>query len=349
MKARTYDDIMRICFYRMGDDIDKREGSLAYITTSAFAAALADAYSNVKEVENNAFVITASGTYMDKAAAILGVERKAATKAIVRIEGDTGYNEGDVFYTSDCEYVVISVNDDYYLAECQTPGIKGNEYIGEVMAKVDKSSAIMSITKIISPGEDVEDDDTFRERYIEQLRNPVCAANIAYYRNAIKSFANVGGIRVVPVADGIGTVKVIITSSDYSVAPDELVKYVKETLDPEETSGQGTGLLPIGHSVTVESVEMVDIDIVLELEPASKTKGYLRQARTYLPVILKELNKTWDKQDRIVLRDRVIEDYFFGLGATDVNVISINGEPNRITLKENQLVGGVTINEKDNS
>lgn len=62
----------------------------------------------------------------------------------------------------------------------------------------------------------------------------------------------VGGTVVIPVWNGGGTVKLIIINSDFGVASSALVKAVQEAIDPDP-QGTGSGIAPIGHTVTVVS------------------------------------------------------------------------------------------------
>ena len=63
---------------------------------------------------------------------------------------------------------------------------------------------------------------------------------------------------------------------------------------------------------------------------------------------MKELNKSWDTADNIIVWNRLIEDVIFGISNEiyDVKVVSINGEISRLILGENQIVGEVYVNEE---
>lgn len=344
MTTKTYDDLMKNYLSNLNGTFDTGEGTLAYIIGSCMAMELAQMYIDMQNVEDNAYADTASGDSLEKIAAFLGMERLGKTAAVVRMEGDTIFEVGDVFTNGETEYTIISKEDGYYLAECNEKGTVGNGYIGEVLPKDTVDFEKMAIVSVVACGEDEEDDESLRKRYKERVNCPVCTGNMAYYKDVVSSVSGVGAFKVVPVSDGVGTVKVIITDTDNEPASEDLIKYVKNVLDPEETSGQGYGLVPVGHSVTVETVEKVDIDIVVEMEPSTSQKGFDKYARSYIPAIFKQMNKSWDENEKMILWDRVIEDYYLGRGATDVNVISINGQPNRIILEANQILGDVTIN-----
>ncbi len=343
--VKSYEELLNTYFNLLPDDMDRREGTLAYIMGSAMAMSLAELYIEMKNVEDDAYVHTASGHALEKVVKLLRMERRGKTKAVVRLEGDDGFSVGALFTNGEHSYKIISKEDGYYLGECTTAGAVGNSYIGDVLPSSPVTEFEgMKIMSIVAKGEEEEDDDDLRARFIERLNCPVCTGNLSYYREVLTPVAGVGGIKVVAVPNGAGTVKVIITNSDNEEASDELLSYVKGVLDPEETSGQGYGLVPIGHSVEVESAKKVDVVISLTVTGDSANEWYYRIGKPRVVSMFNELNKAWDRNERIVLRNRDIEDRFFEIGANDVQITSINGSEGRLVLEENQILGGVVLN-----
>lgn len=340
----SYEGLKKRFLEYIPDDMDKREGTLAYILASASAMATREMYDYLDSVGRECFVETATGTNLQRLCAVAGIERRDETKAVVRVEGGSGLSVGDVVSGEEMSYTILKVEDGYFVAEANTAGTAGNSYIGEVVAESRSDiEETIKIVSIIANGEDVEDDEALRKRFIERARCPVCPGNVSYYKELVDNISGVGGRRIVPAAEGAGVVKVVITDTEYKVATDDLVSYVKEQLDPEETSGLGYGLVPLGHKVVVESVQKVDVNIVVDITGATTDAYYLRLARSKLPLLFKEINKEWDKVSHIVLWDRVIEDCLLDLGVDDVNVVSINGNTNRLILEPNQILGDVTI------
>lgn len=94
--------------------------------------------------------------------------------------------------------------------------------------------------------------ERFRRRYFDSLNSQAFGGNIADYREKVNGISGVGGVKVYPAWNGGGTVKLVIIGSDYGVPSDELIRAVKDTIDPEVDAGKGYGLAPIGHVVTVE-------------------------------------------------------------------------------------------------
>lgn len=342
--SKTYDEILADILERVGDSLDTRVGSLAYIMASATAINMRAMYDFVEQSRNDAYLDTATGERLESLADLYGFTRRGETNAVVKLVGGEGLNVGDKVACGDLKYEVISLGDDYMLAECTTQGIVGNSYVGEVVP-VDNVNVTeeIKIVEIVAYAEGEEEDDELRKRCLERAKCPMCTGNVVFYKEILDSIAGVGGRKIVPAYEGGGSVKVIVTDTDYNEATQALMDYVKSVLDPVENEGLGMGLAPIGHRVTVETVEKVDVEIVVEAWGNYPQDYYLRYARNEIPKLFKELNKAWDREEKMVLRDRLIEDVFFSLGCSDVSVKSINGEINRLILEENQMLGEVTI------
>ncbi|MCD8049256.1 MAG: baseplate J/gp47 family protein [Clostridia bacterium] len=343
----SYDQIMYAIMNRLPDDIDKREGSVVYIMLSALAEQLAMFGEETELLYDAAFADTAEGEDLDRVVKIFGLERKGATCGVVRIESDSELFVGDVFTADGYDYEITSCEDGYYLACCTTAGSDAMGYIGEILPKETASTQIGSveITAIVSMGSDGESDEELRARYFDRARYPVCAGNLSYYRDVLSNMQGVGGAKIVPVANGAGTVKVIIMSEDMGVPSDEALAFVKEELDPAEYSGEGRGLAPIGHVVSVEGVESVDIEISVRLTMRDGTETWaIRQVLRDIGDKFAAVNATWGESEAIVLRDSFFEECFLSYDAVkDVEILSINGEENRLILEENQILGSLSI------
>lgn len=347
INKKTYEELMETYLGSFPSDMDLREGTLAHTVMSVTAMSVAQMYEELGMVEENAYASTATGEMLDKSVEIIGMERLGKINAVVKIEGGDNLIAGDVLSGGELTYKVTEVKEGYCLARCETAGVIGNGYLGEVVPQRGGVEGEIKITAIVLPGCEEEDDESLRQRYMEKILCPVCTGNVSYYKDAVRSLMGVGGIKVESAYEGAGTVKVIITDSNYAVADEALVKYVKEYLDPEEYTGLGYGVVPIGHKVAVESVEAVDIEINLLINGGNPPAGYVKLAREAIQNEVKKLNKKWDTCDSIVIWNRLIEDAAFSAveGIRDVQVTSINGEVSRFILGENQIIGEVTVHE----
>ncbi|MGK5506723.1 baseplate J/gp47 family protein [Brevibacillus formosus] len=65
-----------------------------------------------------------------------------------------------------------------------------------------------------SDGFDAESDEDLLKRYYQRIRTPATSGNKAHYKNWAMEVQGVGDVRIVPLWDGVNTVKVIIIDSD---------------------------------------------------------------------------------------------------------------------------------------
>jgi uncharacterized phage protein gp47/JayE len=145
-----------------------------------------------------------------------------------------------------------------------------------------------------------------------------------------------------------GTVHIVITDSDdYGEASSTLVQSVQQTLDPEENAGEGYGLAPIGHVVSVASASPVTIEIktTVTFEEGhnwSNTKAAIEEV---VNAYFLELRKNWSESTQTIVRVSQIENRILGVdGVIDVSGTKLNGTASNMTLTEFAIpkLGGVS-------
>lgn len=252
-EENTYDDIMNRSLERVRDDIDKREGSIIYDAISPIAVELAQAYILIDSLIDLVFVDTSAGEYLDRLVEQMGIRRNVATKAIRKgVFYDEEQNKmdvelGTIFSIDELHYIVTEkINTGEFKIECKTAGKIGNQPLG-IMLPLEyniKNLGLAKITDILIPGEDEEDDESLRSRYFETSNNLAFGGNIADYKQKTKNIEGVGAVKVIPVWNGGGTVKLIITDSNYNIASNTLIEKVQNNMCPD-MSDKGMGLAPI--------------------------------------------------------------------------------------------------------
>lgn len=143
-----------------------------------------------------------------------------------------------------------------------------------------------------------------------------------------------------------GTVKITIMNSEFNVPSEELLKTVQEAIDPEQCAGEGYGLAPIGHIVTIKPVDAVLVKIRSSI---SFGNGYswsnLQESiETVISDYLLELRKEWAENDFLIVRLSQIESRIMGIkGVLDIADTQINENSSNLTLKafEIPVFGGV--------
>ena len=144
-----------------------------------------------------------------------------------------------------------------------------------------------------------------------------------------------------------GTVRLTILDSDYNKASETLIENVQLAIDPSDLAGEGFGIAPIGHIVSVGSVTEVTVTVSLSLT-FDTGYGWSNLQSSINQVIndyLLELRKAWAKERYLILRVSQIETRILDIkGILDVEHTRINGKEENLTLDtyEIPVFGGVS-------
>ncbi|WP_200822692.1 baseplate J/gp47 family protein, partial [Clostridioides difficile] len=196
------------------------------------------------------------------------------------------------------------------------------------------------LTEILINGEDEESEDSLRQRYYDSLNSQSFGGNIQNYKDEVNKLPDVGGVKVYPVWNGGGTVKLVIINSNFKVPSTDLVNLVQEEIDPN-MKGEGLGLAPIGHRVTVEGVTSTTINISAEITYKS---GYTWEniksiAEEAIDDYLNELNMSWEDEENLIVRISQIETRLLSIdGVLDIANTMINSIASNLTIDSNSIV-----------
>lgn len=145
-----------------------------------------------------------------------------------------------------------------------------------------------------------------------------------------------------------GTVHIVIVDSDdYGEASTTLINKVQTMLDPEENAGEGYGLAPIGHVVSVSSAVPVPLNIKTALTFEEGYNWINRQTAIEEAIkgYLLELRQSWAENTQTIIRISQIETRILGVqGVVDVTNTQINTSESNLTLGtyEIPVIGGVS-------
>lgn len=343
---------------RLPTNIDKREGSVIYAALAPAAAELAQMYAQLDIEYNLSFADTATGEYLTRIAAELGVNRKPATKA--RRKGEFYHSSnsplnvpiGSRYSIGSLTYVVVGeISAGAYILECETAGVVGNQQFGQILP-INFISGLerAELRDVLVAGEDEEQDKALRQRYYEIVNEPSFGGNVSDYKQKINSIDGVGGLKVFPVWQGGGTVKATIIAADYNEPSNTLIEEVQNIIDPIPNSGKGLGFAPIGHKMTITGVTATTIDISTRITPqAGLTIGQLQEnIEAAIEAYLLELRQDWQNQIQLVVRTAQIDARILSVaGVEDVNNTLLNDTASNIILGAEEIprLGRVTVDE----
>lgn len=367
-EGNDFNSILTRLLANVDDTLDKREGSIIYDALAPAAVELANCYVALDIYAEQTNVSTATGENLDNRAADYGLTRIPATKAEVTIctyDGNNTLMDVDIGsrFASPNEYgglnytITERISAGTYTAECETEGSDGNSYIGMVLPLQGINNlGNAEITAVSKPGEDTEEDETFRKRIIARLSEEPFAGNKSAYRQMAIGIDGVEDCKVFPVWAGGGTVKLAIISTDHTLPSSSFVNEVQTMIDPIANSGEGRGLAPIGHSVTVISPtsQALTINATLVIDTQY-------DITTLRPAILKELhdyiyevqNRFADDDKLIVYHSKVIAAILNVSQVKSVSALTINGSAtdyeidNSVPAQGTHIVKYPTLDDED--
>lgn len=310
-----FQTILNRLLANVDDSLDKRQGSIIYDALAPAAAELAQCYIALDVYTDQTYLLTTTGENLDNRVADYGISRNEATyaKRIIEI-----YNTNNDLMNVDIG-TRFSVPNDYggynytiteqqsignYIATCETAGTVGNEYIGELLPLTyinNLGKAVLN--EVYIPGEDEETDEQLRERTLEKINQEAFAGNKAAYKRFTEDIEGVEIAKIFPVWNGGGSVKVSIIASNYQIPSSEFISQIQEIIDPIQNQGEGIGIAPIGHTVTVEAPTKLDIDIeaTLSLQLGYEIEQVKSLVEEQIQNYIREIQDSWSDEDTLVI------------------------------------------------
>lgn len=303
----TFENVLERNLDRIPDEFDKREGSVIYDAIAPMAIEISLLYSYLDFLFKNAFGDTANRYWLIERAKERGIEPYKATKAVIIGRFDAKLNIGDRFFIDDIYYTVSKLQKEekelfFYELICNEEGSIGNIEGGKLTpTRTIRNLNLAEIYKLAILGEDEEDTEDFRERYFETIKSIAYGGNIDDYRKKVKAIDGVGLVKVIPVWNGGGTVKLIITDSEFKEPTSELISKVQEIIDPIPFHQKGVGVAPIGHYVTVVGAKSKKINITCEILKSrdSNLEEIKREIEKDVEEYFKTQRKKWATYEKV--------------------------------------------------
>lgn len=348
----TFESILNTMLARVPTSIDKREGSFIYDSLAPTAVELQNMYIQSDYILNETFADTANRENLIRRAAERGITIQPATNAIVKGEFTPNTLEipiGTRFSLDEFNYSVTEkISDGIYELQCEEAGANANFKFGQLIP-IDYINGLQyaEITSILIPGEDEESTESLRKRYFANLENQAFGGNITDYKQKVNSLSGIGGVKVYPVWNGGGTVKLVIINSDFQKPNEELISMTQTAIDPIQNQGQGLGIAPIGHIVTVIGVNETVLNIASEftLQSGYQWADVEANIKATIKNYFDELNSTWADSKNLIVRISQLETRLLNLdGIIDIANTKINNTTENFVLNADSIaiLGEVT-------
>lgn len=343
----TYENILSRMLARISG-VDISEGSLIYSALAPEAWELAEAYIAIDTVYNNTFADTAPREELILRARERGITPKPATAAILKGKFNTDIPINSRFSLGELNYISIDkMSTGIYKMQCETTGTAGNKKFGELIPiEFIEGLTSAELTELLIPGTDEEETETFRARYFNSFHSLAFGGNRADYIEKIGSISGVGGTKVYRLSGPAYNVLVYIINSEFAAPSAELIAKVQTAIDPTQ-DGEGVGMAPIGHIVSIQGVQAIAINVstTVTLDTGYVWTDVSAAVNTAIENYFLSLSKEWAATENLIIRISQLEAKILDVvGILDISGTQLNGAASNITLSNNQIPVRGTIN-----
>ncbi len=366
INEKNFEEIMQDLLSYVPNTIDKRESSVIYQALAPVAMYLQNLYTDLKYVWDGIFIEGLCGTDLDVKVAERGLERKEATAAVVMAH----YTQNTVEFAGTERFSILDENGEtiwFCIADageiystkegeipliCESDGESGNIPEGNLLPDTTvQGLETIYIYQILEYGKEEESDEELRERYYKSFDTQKFGGNIASYEAWMLEQDGVAACKVIPFWRGLektkvvcnagheiagGTVGIYFLATGYRKPSEALVVQIQNAIDPETHRGEGRGLAPIGHVVTVMPVseESLVITTQIEVDNGYSFDDVKEELEKSLDEYLTTLSSRWS-ENTIIVRIAEIESHFLALSdVIDIKNTKINGVEENYRVSE---------------
>lgn len=329
---RTFENILAEMMEDAPDGISTAEGSLFYNACAKQAARLEEAYMIMDGIEQNMNVETADLEHLIYFGNDRGCEINSATYAEFEAQFNCPVPDGAEFNIDEYNYTVFKCNNEeshIYTVGCDTPGAAPNILLGDLEpVEFIEGFEWGKLLRCTKEGQDEEGEDSYRARLMNTFDYRGFAGNREYYMTRIKEISGITACKISRVQEPSDRIRCVVAGADYKAPSESIVESAQTAIDPVVNSGEGDGIAPIGHRVTIVAVAETAVNITTKITyDEDKTYEDLKSyIESEIDQYLLGLRETWEHSESIVVRVLQIEAAIVTIeGIVDVSDTTING------------------------
>lgn len=348
----TKDEILVDLLADIPDKYDKQVGEFIYDGLAIVAEQFEKTDAKLDDVKGKLGIENLKGVELaQRIKERTGIDRKEATHATgsVTVMGTGTISLGDLFETPggiqfhavETKAIVASGT---VIVEAVVAGASGNVPANSITLFPVTLAGFTTVTNPspTSDGFDAESDEDLLKRYYQRIRTPATSGNIAHYKNWAMKVTGVGDARIVPLWNGVNTVKVVIIDSDKKPASQAIVDAVQNHIDPGST-GRGEGQAPIGARTTVVSAAGVPVNVSVKV---TMSAGFsVEQVRSNITATLAKYLKDIAFVEPIVSYAKVGAAVLDSEGVADYSNLLLNNGTANVPIDDQKVatLGTVTV------
>lgn len=326
------------------DSYAKTIGYPLYDLTAAFAIEAEKLFDVAADVEAKLDIENLTGEELTRRVyQLTGMKRRDAVFSVgeVTVTGKGTVPAGSIFTTADgIQYETtreaVIIDSGNIPIRAVVAGAEGNVGAGSIIKIPVTIPGITAVTNEASTGNGYrqESDTELKERFYDELQNPVVSGNKTHYEKWAKEISGVGQAKCFSLAFGENTVEVCIIGNDGLPASEELIAAVQTYIDPDGT-GRGEGQAPAGAYCTVTTAERKDIDISAKLVLAQGIS--LDAVQTTIEKAVKEELKNNAFVVSSVSYAKIANIIFTTKGVLDYQNLTVNGGTANISITDHEV------------
>lgn len=331
-EAESQETILKRLQKNTGDRVSTYEGTFANDVLASNSIEFYKQEVEREEMYKSAFAETASGDYLTLIAEDHGVTRKEATAAVgnVVVKGNGTIPVGTLFQTeSGISFTTTTTtavkNEATIPVQCTEAGTVGNVGANTVTVIPMSIPGIISVTnpEPMTDGFDQESDDDLYERFHFHVTQPATSGNCNDYIEWASSIAGVGHVKVLPIWNGPGTVKVLVTDANGEPASPALLNKVITYIE---------SVRPIGPEVTVVAPSLFDLTIKLTVTSGDGDADYIKTMlnKYFVSRNFTGITISYAKVGNMILTDSKT-------GVDDYSGLLINDSNGNISITDDQI------------
>lgn len=333
----TQEGLLEKALNNVKSDVDKREGSIIYDALAPSSIQAKELYIAMDGIITEMFGDTASREFLIKLSRERGITPEPATHAILKGDFNIDVPIGTRFNLDDLNYETIErISYGVFKMKCETLGEQGNYRFGALIPMEHIEGLTRAeLTELLIPGEDEEETEALRKRYLDSFESQAFGGNRKDYKEKVHRLQGVGGVKVYRAWQGGSTVKLVIMDSQYKPPSATLLDELQTEIDPIGNQGEGLGVAPIGHVVSIFGVteSVVNFTFNITFEDGYSWPDIEIPLQELIDEYFLELKRNWEDSSQIVIRIIQVESRVLELeGVLDVQDTLINGLPENLIL-----------------
>lgn len=340
-KEISFEKTMSRMLDTISDDFDKRETSIIYQAVAMVVPELMLLQSDIELMEDEAFPDSCNYNSLVRFGGLRNIHPKQATRGVVIAEFSKDIEIGTRFNCEERNYEALEKIDTnkYKLIAEETGHIESIGDLTPINDMPDLRTA--KITSVYLDGREEESLESLRKRYMESLDYQAFGGNRADYIEKVTSVDGVGACKVFrrskATSSEVGKITIVIVDTTYKNASRELIKNVANILAPTE-DGEGAGLAPIGHKITVVGAEKQTVNVKTRITVERDIDNITRDLTKAIEEYLHELRTGFGSDEATVVRISAIENKILGIkGVIDVSNTTINGVEKNLTIEDKSI------------